>query len=180
MQGPSPENADELRVFGLITFVAVFVGASIAVFDSNLWLVAEDTRTNSFTYAMGAFTLQGMSYVMYKMLMQDSMDTKATMARWQREQARTMQEMQMQLSKRQMDVEIMRQRAMLEQQMEALEGDPEVAQYMLLHRQADELMTRGGAGIPSHETTGQAPMPLGVDVTQQPRSSDGKFASKKK
>ena len=70
---PSETNADEIRVLGLITFVSLLVGAAIGVFDAGLFLqVQDDVRTNAATYAMAAFTLQGMSFVLYKLLMQEN------------------------------------------------------------------------------------------------------------
>ena len=96
---PSDTNADEIRVLGLITFVSILVGATIAVFDAGLWLKsAGDVQTNAFTYAMAAFTLQGMSFVLYKLLMQQSLDHKASFARMDRERSRRMQGMQQQIN----------------------------------------------------------------------------------
>jgi len=53
MQERTPQNKDELRVFGLISFVAILVGAAIAVFDAGLWLKDDSTQTNAITYMMG-------------------------------------------------------------------------------------------------------------------------------
>ena len=57
----NPQNADELRILGLISFVSILVGCAIGVFDAELWLVDHSSvRTNALIYTMGAFTLQGL------------------------------------------------------------------------------------------------------------------------
>ena len=123
---PSETTADELRVLGLITFVSLLVGTTIAVFDSGLWLKSADTQTNAYTYAMAAFTLQGMSFVLYKLLMQDSMDHKAGFARMDRDRTRRMQAMQQQMANRQMELEMKMQEAQFVRQMQMMEHQQEM------------------------------------------------------
>ena len=129
---PSETNADEIRVLGLITFVSLLVGAAIGVFDAGLFLqVQDDVRTNAATYAMAAFTLQGMSFVLYKLLMQENLDHKASFAKMDRERSRRVQMMQQQMANKQMEFEMRNQEAQFARQLEMLEvqqametGDP--------------------------------------------------------
>ena len=124
MQGQTPQNKDELRVLGLISFVSILVGCAIAVFDARFWLY-DDT-----TYTMGAFTLQGMAYFIYKMLAQDGMDQRAVISNMQRSMTRQMQNQQMRFAQAQMDMEIKKQEVAFAKQLEELEKDPEVQQYL--------------------------------------------------
>jgi len=175
---PSETTADELRVLGLITFVSLLVGATIAVFDSGLWLKASDTQTNAYTYAMAAFTLQGMSFVLYKLLMQDSMDHKAGFARMDRERTRRMQQMQQQMANRQMELEMRMQEAQFARQMEMMEH-----QQTLQSTEAD-LMNMGDMLVPQppappqHSAEEKGSIDLGPS-DKQPRGPGGRFASKK-
>ncbi|MAB58433.1 MAG: hypothetical protein CL524_12950 [Aequorivita sp.] len=166
---PNPTNTDELRVLGLISFVSILVGCAIAVFDASLWLTSPDTYTNAITYTMGAFTLQGMAYFIYKMLAQDGMDQRAVIANMQKNMSRTMQAQQMKFAQRQMQMEIKKQEAVFSRQMEELEKDPEVQDYIRL-MEADE--------VPTHKADTKKPMKLGNQTSQ--RNADGTFAKKGK
>jgi len=173
---PSDSNTDEIRVLGLITFVSILVGAAIAVFDAGLWLRTEgDVRTNAATYAMGAFTLQGMSFVLYKLLMQENLDHRATFARMDRDRARKMQGMQQVMANKQMEVEMKLQEAQFMRQLNMLE-------------QQNELEMNGiESGLPQHAAEDKGGIDLGgskaVTKSQsnkgQTRDKGGKFVSKK-
>jgi hypothetical protein len=164
---PNPSNTDELRVLGLISFVSILVGCAIAVFDAELWLTSPDTYTNAITYTMGAFTLQGMAYFIYKMLAQDGMDQRAVIANMQKNMSRTMQAQQMKFAQRQMEMEIKKQEAVFSRQMEDLEKDPEVQDYIRLME---------GEQAPSHKADTKKPMNLGNQSSK--RNPDGTFAKK--
>lgn len=166
---PNPSNTDELRVLGLISFVSILVGCAIAVFDASLWLTSPDTYTNAITYTMGAFTLQGMAYFIYKMLAQDGMDQRAVIANMQKNMSRTMQAQQMKFAQRQMQMEIKKQEAIFSKQMEDLEKDPEVQDYIRL-MEGDE--------VPAHKADTKKPMKLGNQTGK--RNPDGTFAKKGK
>lgn len=181
---PSETNADEIRVLGLITFVSILVGATIAVFDAGLWLnAADDVRTNAFTYAMAAFTLQGMSFVLYKLLMQQSLDHKASFARMDRERARRMQGMQQQMANKQMEVEMRLQEAQFMRQLQMLEYQKE---NELLHGDADLLLhsMEAPSAPPSHEAQKGIGLDLGGTTAvsnsnkHDTRDKSGKFAKK--
>lgn len=169
-QSTQNQNKDELRVLGLISFVSVLVGCAIAVFDAELWLTSPDTYTNAITYTMGAFTLQGMSYFIYKMLAQDGMDQRAVISNMQRNMSRQMQNQQMRFTQAQMEMEIKKQEVTFKKQMEELEKDPEVQQYLGLMGMNEE------EEAPSHKADTKKPIKLG---NQGKRNPDGTYAKKK-
>jgi hypothetical protein len=165
-------NTDELRVLGLISFVSILVGSAIAVFDAGLWLKDDTTYTNSITYTMGAFTLQGMAYFIYKMLAQDGMDQRAVISNMQRNMSRQMQNQQMRFAQAQMEMEIKKQEVSFAKQMDALEKDPEVQQYLGLMGLNEESET------PMHKAKSDKPLNLsGSD--KRLRNSDGTYKKTK-
>ncbi len=176
---PKETNADEIRVLGLITFVSILVGAAIAVFDAGLWLKMEgEVRTNAVTYSMGAFTLQGMSFVLYKLLMQENLDHRASFARMDRERSRKMNSMQQAMANKQMEVEMRMQEAQFVRQLQMLEKENELGigqNYM-----------NPDTGMPSHAAATKDSIDLGgpsaVSKSQsnkeQGRDKAGKFAKK--
>ena len=165
MQSSPNKNSDELRILGLISFVSILVGCSIAVFDARMWLYDDETYTNAITYTMGAFTLQGMAYFIYKMLAQDSMDQKALLSNMQRNMSRQMQAQQMRFAQAQMEMEIKKQEVSFAKQMEDLEKDPEVQQYLDLMGIDMEQQT------PQHKAEEKESLRLG-----RKRNSDGTYA----
>ena len=176
---PSETTADELRVLGLITFVSLLVGTTIAVFDSGLWLKSPDTQTNAYTYAMAAFTLQGMSFVLYKLLMQDSMDHKAGFARMDRERSRRMQGMQQQMANRQMELEMRMQEAQFARQMQMMEHQQELESTGAdITHLGDMMVIPQPPGPPQHSAEEKGSIDLGPS-DNQPRGAGGQFASKK-
>ena len=172
MQPQTPQNKDELRVLGLISFVSILVGCAIAVFDARLWLYDDTTYTNAITYTMGAFTLQGMAYFIYKMLAQDSMDQRAIVSNMQRNMTRQMQAQQMKFAQKQMEMEIKKQEVAFAKQMENLEQDPEVQQYLALMNGEVESET------PQHKAQTKKSLNLGGD--NRKRNADGTYAKTKK
>lgn len=172
MQPQTPQNKDELRVLGLISFVSILVGCAIAVFDARLWLYDDTTYTNAITYTMGAFTLQGMAYFIYKMLAQDGMDQRAVISNMQRNMTRQMQNQQMRFAQKQMDMEIKKQEVAFAKQLEALEKDPEVQQYLNLMNGEEDSDT------PQHKAQTKKSLNLGSADTRK-RNPDGTYAKKK-
>ena len=172
---PSESSADEIRVLGLITFVSILVGAAIAVFDAGLWLKMEgDVRTNAATYAMGAFTLQGMSFVLYKLLMQENLDHRATFARMDRDRARKMQGMQQAMANKQMEIEMRMQEAQFLRQLNMMEHQNEMQ------------MGEMESGLPQHGAEEKGGIDLGGSKAVTKRQSNkhgtrdksGKFSKK--
>lgn len=173
------ENADVIQTVGLISFVAVWVGAVIAVFDAGLWLKEESVYTNALTYAMATFTLQGMGFFFYKLLAQESLESNARIARMQRKQKMQMQNQQMEFAQRQMDVEMRKQAIQFDHQLKTLEQDPEVVQYMMLQ---EEMLRRAheATSIPQHSAQPLESIDLGKSSKRGsgPRGTDGKFTKK--
>tara|TARA_Y100001938_G_C8091672_1_gene435413 strand:+ start:324 stop:851 length:528 start_codon:yes stop_codon:yes gene_type:complete len=165
------EGADVIQTVGLISFVAIWVGAVIAVFDADLWLKEDSVYTNALTYGMATFTLQGMGFFFYKLLAQDSLESNAKIARMQRDQKEQMQHQQMQFSQKQMEMEMRRQQIEFEQQLKMLEDDPEVVQYMALQ---EEMVRRAKAAmeIPQHSASKKESLDLGATKKRGP---DGRF-----
>lgn len=173
----NPHNKDELRILGLISFVSVLVGCAVAVFDAELWLVDHNSvRTNALTYTMGAFTLQGMSYFLWKMLAQDSMDQKASLANMQKTMTRQMQKQQMGFAQKQMEIEMKKQEMLFSHQLQQLEDDPEVVQYLQLQKEMQEAAEEA-INAPNHEANNKKPMKLGAN---KPRNADGTYKKNKK
>jgi hypothetical protein len=178
------ENADELRVMGLIAFVSLLVGTAIGIFDARLWLYDSDsTYVNVLTYAMGAFTLQGMSYFIYKMLMQDSMDHRASFAKAQKDRSRRMLTMQSEFQQKQMEAEMHLQQIQLHKQLEMMQGNPEA--YFNSPLYGGEPMT---ILPPTHDAEVKQPVSLGaIEVVEKAvteektsvRNADGTFKTKK-
>ena len=172
---PSESSADEIRVLGLITFVSILVGAAIAVFDADLWLKMEgDVRTNAATYAMGSFTLQGMSFVLYKLLMQENLDHRATFARMDRDRSRKMQGMQQAMANKQMEIEMRMQEAQFMRQLSMMEHQNELDMGTIDY------------GLPQHSAEEKGGIDLGgskaVSESQSnkhgSRDKTGKFSKK--
>ena len=173
---PSETNADEIRVLGLITFVSILVGAAIAVFDAGLWLKMEgDVRTNAATYSMGAFTLQGMSFVLYKLLMQENLDHRATFARMDRDRARKMQGMQQAMANKQMELEMRMQEAQFMRQLNMMEHQNE----MQMGDMDSNLPQHGAEDKGGIDLGGSAAVTKSQSNKGQTRDKGGKFASKK-
>ena len=173
---PPPRNTDELRILGLISFVSVLVGCAVAVFDAGLWLKDDSTQTNGLTYTMGAFTLQGMGYFLWKMLAQDSMDQKASLANMQKTMTRQMQKQQMGFAQKQMEIEMKKQEMMFSHQLKQLEEDPEVIQYLQLQQEMQDAAEEA-VNAPKHEADNKKPMKLGANRERNP---DGTYKKSKK
>lgn len=178
-------SEDILRIMGFIGFVSILVGAAVAVFDADLWLKSTDTYSNALTYAMGAFTLQGMSYFFYKLLIQENMDTKAQWTRNQRIRDAKLREMNSQFANAQLEGELKVRQMQMDRQLRLMEENPDAY-----------LAVMGGGGYspepiipntfddstadfnppPKHKIDDKKPVNLGVDVTKDevPLTKDGK------
>lgn len=182
--GSRRNNDDILRIMGFIGFVSILVGAAVAVFDTKMWLHSDDAYSNAMTYAMGAFTLQGMSFFLYKLLLQDQMDDKASWTRTQRTRDRRLQDMQSQFANAQLEQELKVRQMTLERQLQMMEKNPEA--YM-------QMMGGGNLGIlddqfkpitpftngtdefnppPAHKQQSDQPITLGVDYNKEEEEKD--------
>jgi hypothetical protein len=129
--GDSRSNEDILRVMGFIGFVSILVGAAVAVFDAGLWLKSEDTYSNALTYSMGAFTLQGMSFFFYKLLVQEGMDSKAQWTRQQRTRDNRMRDMQSQFANAQLEQELKMRQMQMDKQLDMMNRNPDAYMAMM-------------------------------------------------
>ena len=147
----------------------------MAVFYAGLWRKVDgDVRTNAATYSMGAFTLQGMSFVLYKLLMQENLDHRATFARMDRDRARKMQGMQQAMANKQMEIEMRMQEAQFLRQLNMMEHQNEMQ------------MGEMESGLPQHGAEEKGGIDLGGSkaVTKSQsnkhgtRDKSGKFSKK--
>lgn len=172
---PPPRNEDELKVMGLIAFISLLVGGAIAIFDARLWLRVDDSiYTNALTYVMGAFTLQGISYFLYKMLAQDSMDNRAVYARQQKDRDRKIMSMQQMFSSRQLEQEMRLQEMQLEAQLRMMENDPEVLMRGLSAYSVAEPPREEFAPAPKHEAKSDKPLDLGASKVVEDKTKGKK------
>ena len=176
---PKDTNADEIRVLGLITFVSILVGAAIAVFDAGLWLKMEgEVRTNAVTYSMGAFTLQGMSFVLYKLLMQENLDHRASFARMDRERSRKMNSMQQAMANTQLEVEMRMQEAQFIRQLQLLEKENELGIGQGFMNADNSMPSHSAATKDSIDLGGSSAVSKSQSNKVQGRDKSGKFAKK--
>ena len=180
-------NEDILRVMGFIGFVSILVGSAVAVFDAGLWLKSEDTYSNALTYAMGAFTLQGMSFFFYKLLVQESMDSKAQWTRQQRVRDGRIREMQSQFANAQLEQELKVRQMQMDRQLRMMEQNPDAYMAMMggnslgilddHYREEPKIFDDSTADFnppPKHKTeAGTKAVNLGVDYGEVPTKKDG-------
>ena len=106
------------------------------------------------------------------MLAQDGMDQRAVVSNMQRNMTRQMQNQQMRFAQAQMEMEIKKQEVSFAKQMEALEEDPEVQEYLGLMGMKD-----AEKETPSHKADTKKPIKLGNQSSH--RNADGTYAKKK-
>ena len=187
MSGEHRQHEDILRIMGFIGFVSILVGCAIAVFDAGLWLRTSDTYTNAMTYTMGAFTLQGMSYFFYKLLMQEGMDTKAQWTKSQRVRDRQIQEMNTQFADAQLQQELRARQLAMERQLRVLDENPEAYLQMMSGMNGGTLgaipftePTTEFNPPPKHKSEPDKPLTLGTDITKKKDGSPDKRFKKDK
>ena len=183
------ESQNILRVMGFIGFVSMLTGASIVVYAEGLWIKTGSTWVDGTIYMMGAFTLQGISYTLYKLLMQENMDTRAKWSMTQKEHNRRLQEMQSQFTSAQMERELKIRQMQMERQMEMLERNPDAYMSMMggnnlgilddkyREPQTFESSTEDFNPPPKHKIDENKPVNLGVDYGKTddvPLTKDGK------
>lgn len=180
-------NEDILRVMGFIGFVSILVGAAVAVFDADLWLKSSDTYSNAMTYAMGAFTLQGMSFFFYKLLVQESMDSKAQWTRQQRVRDNRIRDMQSNFANAQLEQEMKMRQMQMDKQLQMMNQNPDAYMAMMggnnlgilddQYRQPQPFTdsTTDFNPPPKHKVDDKQPVNLGVDY-----GADEKKNKKKK
>lgn len=126
----SKSNEDILRVMGFIGFVSILVGSAVAVFDAGLWLKSTDTYSNALTYAMGALHYK-VCHFLYKLLVQESMDSKAQWTRQQRVRDGRIREMQSQFANAQLEQELKVRQMQMDRQLSLMEKNPDAYMAMM-------------------------------------------------
>lgn len=190
MSDSRQNNEDILRVMGFIGFVSILVGAAIAVFDAELWLKSDDTYSNALTYMMGAFTLQGISFFFYKLLLQEGMDTKANWTRQQRIRETRMREMQTTFANAQLEQELKVRQHQMDRQLAMLEKNPDAYMAMMGGNNLGILddhfrvnsfgdSTEDFNPPPTHKTQEQSPVSLGVDYGKRAEEEEEDVPKKK-
>lgn len=184
------QHEAEIRLLGLILAQSTLVGVGIGVFDADLWLKNETPMLNGFTYAMGAFFIQGIAYYMFKVFFEQGMRERARMSQIDRERSSKYRNMQYSFDQRRAEMELRMQEAQLEKELRWMEANPGqmppswgvqggspslVGSYD--QQRADNMR------IPTHAAHAPAPLSLGVaegeeEKTSVPRKKDGTFAKK--
>ncbi len=117
-------DQSEIRLMGLILMQSLNVGLAIGVFNAGIWIDLDSTPLNAFTYAMGAFFVQGIAYYFFKMFFQQGMDDKARQSEMERERRNRYRSMEMTFERRRQDMELRMQEAQLEQELRWMEQNP--------------------------------------------------------
>ena len=186
MDGQEQHDA-EIRLMGLILAQSILVGVAIGVFDSKVWLTDETPWLNGFTYAMGAFFVQGIAYYVFKMFFERNLQEKTHHSNLERERTHKYRIMQQQFDNRRSDMEMRMQEAQLERELHWMEKNPGkmppswgvVGGARSMVSSFDSM--GGGAShfdasrIPSHEANIQQPLSLGAleDDDEVPTKADG-------
>tara|TARA_R110000737_G_scaffold17896_2_gene35784 strand:+ start:7356 stop:7925 length:570 start_codon:yes stop_codon:yes gene_type:complete len=188
--GESNSNEDILRVMGFIGFVSILVGSAVAVFDAGLWLRSDETYGNAMTYAMGAFTLQGMSFFFYKLLVQESMDSKAQWTRQQRVRDNRMRDMQSQFANAQLEQELSMRKMQMDKQLSMMNKNPDAFMAMMGgnslgilddHYKEPVMFDDSTADFnppPKHKIDDKKPVNLGVDYGEEDENKGAKKGAK--
>ena len=90
----SDTTDSEIRLMGLIISQSALIGVAVAIFDSRLWLVNDETWMNGLNYSMGAFALQGLAYYLFKMFFERNLRERARMSEFQRQHQSRFRNMQ--------------------------------------------------------------------------------------
>ena len=168
----------EIRLMGLILTQAVSIGIAVGVFDAELWLNLSDPTLNGITYAMAAFTVQGLAYYFFKMFFQQGMDERARMATQERERRNRYRSMEFTFDRRRQDMEMNMQEAQLESELEWMERNPGKTPPWVEARMYSNSLDSTDF-IPSTEP--KSPLSLGLDFAEEQsrvRGTDGKFKKK--
>jgi len=123
MQGDN--NDSEIRLMGLIISQSALIGVAVAIFDSRLWLVNDETWMNGVNYAMGAFAVQGLAYYLFKMFFERNLRERARITEFQRQQQNRFKNIQVTFDQRRSDMELRRQELELEKELRWMEQNPD-------------------------------------------------------
>ena len=168
----------EIRLMGLILAQSTLVGVAIGVFDSEVWLMNDTPWLNGFTYAMGAFFVQGIAYYVFKMFFEKNLQEKTHHSNLERERSYKYKMMQQQFDNRRSEMEMRMQEAQLEQnpgKMPPSWGVMGGSQSMVgaFDSRGGGATTFDASRIPTHEAKIEQPLSLGVDDDDIPKKADG-------
>lgn len=176
----------EIRLMGLILAQSTLVGVAIGVFDSKVWLENDTPWLNGFTYAMGAFFVQGIAYYVFKMFFEQNLQEKTHHSNLERQRTHQYKMMQQQFDNRRADMEMRMQEAQLERELRWMEQNPGKmppswgvqggSQSMIgaFDSMGGGANTFDASSIPTHQAKVQQPLTLGInDDDDVPRKKDG-------
>tara|TARA_R110000765_G_scaffold283501_1_gene380476 strand:+ start:41 stop:577 length:537 start_codon:yes stop_codon:yes gene_type:complete len=172
----SSVDQSEIRLMGLILMQSMSIGIAVSIFDSKVWIDLESVTVNGFTYAMGAFFVQGLAYYVFKMFFQHGMDEKARSSHMERERRGRYRGMEEQFDRRRQEMELRMQEAQLNSELEWMEGNPG---KMPASFTASTFPSSTANFVPAVNES-KDPLKLGVsfDEEETVRGSDGKFKKK--
>ena len=64
------------QAYGANLAQSTLVGVAIGIFDAEVWLKQDSVWINGFTYAMGAFFVQGIAYYFFKMFFEQNLQER--------------------------------------------------------------------------------------------------------
>lgn len=177
-------DQSEIRLLGLILMQSATVGLAIGLFDAEMWIDLDSASVNGFTYAMGAFFVQGIAYYIFKMFFQHGMDEKARTATMERERRTRYRGMEETFERRRQDMELRMQEAQLENELRWMEQNPGKMPPMYQGQMFDD-STSDFNPEPKHEADVDEPLGLGVSFgdkkeakAKRERNPDGTFKNK--
>ena len=186
MDSSQEQHDAEIRLMGLILAQSTLVGVAIGVFDSKVWLENDTPWLNGFTYAMGAFFVQGIAYYVFKMFFERNLQEKTHHSNLERQRNHQYKMMQQTFDSRRAEMEMRMQEAQLERELVWMEANPgKMPPSWGVMGGAPSMIgtydNRGGAAssfdgsrIPAHEANVQQPLSLGIDNDEDiPKKKDG-------
>jgi|TARA_Y100000592_G_scaffold92307_1_gene153829 hypothetical protein len=171
----------EIRLMGLILAQSALVGVAVGVFDADVWLKNDTTWLNGFTYAMGAFFVQGIAYYVFKMFFEQSMRERARASQIDRQRTNKYRSMQQSFDSRRAEMEIRMQEAQLEAELRWMEANPgKMPPSWGVHGGSPSMVTsydqqrQDNMRIPTHQAQTQQPLSLGAaEEGDVPLKKDG-------
>ncbi len=174
----------EIRLMGLILAQSALVGVAVGIFDSKIWLTQDSVWINGFTYAMGAFFMQGIAYYFFKMFFEQNLQERARHGNMEKQRNHQYRSMQQQFDNRRADMEMRMQEAQLERELRWMEQNPgkmppswgvqggSQSMIGMFDQQGGGSSVFDSSSIPTHEAKVVQPLTLGVE-NDIPLKKDG-------
>ena len=175
----------EIRLMGLILAQSTLVGVAIGIFDAEVWLKQDSVWINGFTYAMGAFFMQGIAYYFFKMFFEQNLQEKVRHGNIEKQRNHQYRMMQQTFDNRRAEMEMRMQEAQLERELRWMEENPgKMPPSWGVAGGSPSMIgsfdSRGGGSsvfdgsrIPTHEAKIQQPLTLGIDEEPVKLKKDG-------